>query len=797
MLALQSISVFALIAIPPDTSTLAQKKPIPPPAAQPVATPSPAVEQAIELPQIAARAEELDRSLREMSERLAPDPALNSIDQSLREQEASMRERQRQTDELIAASPTIVELKDAEQDWRAAKERCNGWRRLLTERIKAVETDARSLTDQQALWSATLDRLRGTNPIEAVLDRVRTVINEIQSTKSKANRQLTFFVTLQNSVSQQDQALTDVLDKIGRARAELERSLLDRDSLPLWKAASTEVGDQSTDASLRRAVKRASTHAQEFLNAHRRTVFALFIFFIVTLGINLILRRDVIRDLQAESSRAAHLFRHPISLALLASLIVALPLVSTGAPALVRSLLIILFMAPVLRFLPALISPAARPLLYLLVGFGLTVGIWEILAVGEFVKREITALLSLAAILAAVWLMRPSRINILESSERRGSLVVIASSVTLLLITGSLLANLLGYVGLSRVLRGGTIHSAYFAVILYTAFIATTSIFSRIWRSEQDSHSPHWEMIAKWCSRILGIAAVLLWFYASLNFFNIRESVLDSLSSVLTSPIRLGTIAFSLGDVLTFVLVFVLGLVLANIIRVVLQMDVLPRLPLKRGLPYAISTITYYVLLLAVFLMALAASGVELSRFTLLTGAFGVGAGFGLQNIINNFFSGIILLFERPIRIGDSLEIDNLTGDVERIGMRSTTLRTSQGAEVIVPNSLLISGRVTNWTLGKPHRRGELKVEVSSDIEAERARDLLAEIANSQEGVLRDPKPAVYLTGFGGNTLNYELQFWMPHAAMLMQVRSELTLRIAAALRALSQEEMKAKSLNT
>jgi potassium efflux system protein len=277
---------------------------------------------------------------------------------------------------------------------------------------------------------------------------------------------------------------------------------------------------------------------------------------------------------------------------------------------------------------------------------------------------------------------------------------------------------------------------------------------------------------------------------------------LGALSSVLTTPLKWGAVNFSLGDVLTFVLIFVLGVTFANIIRVILRTDVLVRLPLKHGLSYAISTITYYVLLLAVFLLALAASGVELSRFTLLTGAFGVGAGFGLQNIISNFFSGIILLFERPIRIGDSLEIGDTSGDVERIGMRSTSIRTGQGAEVIVPNSILISSQVTNWTLTQQRRRGELAVPVVYDTDPDRVIDLLIEVAESHQNVLRDPEPTALFLGFGNNALNFELRFWVAQAEIHQQVKSELGVKVAAALKksgieiALPRQEMYVKNID-
>ncbi len=139
--------------------------------------------------------------------------------------------------------------------------------------------------------------------------------------------------------------------------------------------------------------------------------------------------------------------------------------------------------------------------------------------------------------------------------------------------------------------------------------------------------------------------------------------------------------------------------------RFVLREDVLKRFHMSRGLPELISSTLHYLFLLLVFLFAVNTGGIELNKFTVLTGALGVGVGFGMQNIVNNFISGLILQFERPIHIGDVLDVDGATGTVTRIGIRSSTVLTFQGSEVIIPNANFISGKVINWTLSESRRR--------------------------------------------------------------------------------------------
>jgi len=229
-------------------------------------------------------------------------------------------------------------------------------------------------------------------------------------------------------------------------------------------------------------------------------------------------------------------------------------------------------------------------------------------------------------------------------------------------------------------------------------------------------------------------------------------------------------------------LILLVGYALAKALTFILQRFLLPRLPLQRGMAYAISTVTHYVLLLSVAVVAIAAVGVDLNRFTVLTGVIGVGLGFGLQNVVNNFVSGLILLFERPIHLGDTIDVGGLVGTVRRIGARSSTVLTLQGAEVIVPNSNLLSNQVVNWTLSSQWRRVDVPVRVAYGTDPECVLKLLVEVAETNPGVLRQRPPLAYFLGFGDSALNFELRFWSAEQATWFQLQSEVAIAVAKAL---------------
>jgi len=192
-----------------------------------------------------------------------------------------------------------------------------------------------------------------------------------------------------------------------------------------------------------------------------------------------------------------------------------------------------------------------------------------------------------------------------------------------------------------------------------------------------------------------------------------------------------------------------------------MEVEVLPRFPLKAGIPFAISTLTRYVLVTVGVFLAMAAMGFDLTKVSLIAGALGVDIGFGLQGIVNNFISGLILLVERPISVGDTIQTPAVWGVVKRIGVRSSSVRTFQGAEVIVPNADLISRDVTNWTLSDRRRRLELDVGVAYGSDPEAVVQLLESAAADVSTVLKDPPVWAWFTGFGDSSLNFRLHAWV------------------------------------
>jgi potassium efflux system protein len=237
------------------------------------------------------------------------------------------------------------------------------------------------------------------------------------------------------------------------------------------------------------------------------------------------------------------------------------------------------------------------------------------------------------------------------------------------------------------------------------------------------------------------------------------------------------------GDIAAFFLTLLAAYWLSSFIRFMLEEDIYPRTRIASGQSYAVSNLINYSVLAIGFILALGVLGLDLNKITVLLGAFGVGIGFGLQSVVNNFVSGLILLFERPIHVGDTVQVGNFQGRVRRIGIRASIVRTAQGAEIIVPNAQLINQDVTNWTLSDHLRRVDLPVAVIAGAAPKKVIEIVEAVARAHPQVLHNPAPQCLFMSYGDSAINFELRAWTEFANS-GQVHSDLTIAIYEAVNA-------------
>ena len=281
--------------------------------------------------------------------------------------------------------------------------------------------------------------------------------------------------------------------------------------------------------------------------------------------------------------------------------------------------------------------------------------------------------------------------------------------------------------------------------------------------------------------RICGVAeflAFVYWLSLTLDFFGLRTPLITSTEAVLRANLTIGSLNISLGQVLVFMVTVWASFLVSRFLRFLLEEDVYHHWHLERGIPQAISTIIHYAVLLLGFFVALAVLGVDLTKVTILAGAFTVGVGFGLQTVINNFVCGLILLFERPIKVGDVVQVDTDIGEVRRIGIRACVIRTAEGSEIIVPNGTIIANKVTNWTYSDRYRAVEVPVSVARGVDPQRVVELLKSVAANHPSIAKEPAPQAYIVNFAPGAVSFQLRAWTDRYEDWVQVRSDLSLAV-------------------
>ncbi len=240
----------------------------------------------------------------------------------------------------------------------------------------------------------------------------------------------------------------------------------------------------------------------------------------------------------------------------------------------------------------------------------------------------------------------------------------------------------------------------------------------------------------------------------------------------------IGGVYISPASIIAGIVIFLIVLVFARAFRRWLEETYLPTTRLDVGLRNSIATGTYYVGAAIAIGVAITYAGIDLSNFALIAGALSVGIGFGLQSIVSNFVSGLILLAERPIKAGDWIVVGNEQGTVRKISVRATEIETFDRASVIIPNSDLISGTVMNWTHSDSLGRFVILVGVSYDSDPEQVRDLLLEIVNDHPDVLSFPEPMVFFLDFGASSLDFRIHGFLRDINQTLAVRSDLRFTI-------------------
>ena len=737
--------------------------------------------KAIPASEIAFRSQEVVLSLATISKGLVQDKALADIQLTLKEKDSRLRDEALETRKVLDADPTSIDLRVQERRWRRRSLAQKAFAGNLTEWADTAIAGIRTLDAEEARWKTTLDSISRDLQSQPLQQIVARTIDKIRAVRQKAQAQVSRIVPLQERAAGPLLLISQVQTEIAKAEEEYKSRLLVQDTEPIWR---TPLDVSEPARALERAVGSNAQMITDFARARSVTVVIGVISFLLVLLFLYKVRRGAARTHSGVTPQAAGLvLERPLAVAIILQLPMVPALLPDATPSMI-ALLVLVSVIPLLRILLHH-APAAARTAYLAASFYATGAILDLIPADSPFRRLAFLALLAAAVGALAWMMKTRAFRaarVFGGATRR---VRIGTTIVILGVLAALAASLFGYLSLAQFLRQAVLLSSYLALLLVAWARVITVLFDVIVHLRGNS-SPGLlnSKVGIWLGRTFRFCAFLVWLLATVNLMLLAGPAMQLGRAFLKKGLPGRLSGVTVGDLLACAAVLATGWILARTVRFVLREGVLSRIKLERGIADLVSNLVYYVLLLFVFIASLKAMGLDLSKLTLLTGAFGVGIGFGMQNVMNNFFSGLILQFERPIHTGDVIEVAGQIGEVYRIGIRSTTIRTPQGAELIVPNASLVSNNVVNWTVARSGWQISLPVLLGAGVAAENVIHLLVNAAEANPAVLRDPQPRAYLKNSGANGALFELSFAIAPSSSAERVRGNVA---KAAFRALSQ----------
>jgi potassium-dependent mechanosensitive channel len=752
----------------------------------PQKVPAPQASAAIPVAEVAKRATEVSNLLRSLNTLLAPSPHIETIQKQLPDVSRDIALGFSDTKKVLQALPTLAILQSAQQLWEKRQTEMTRWLNLLSQRTTDLQAALNKLADLQKTWSQTRDAAKASGAPEPILQQIDAIITAIEAVRTPMQSQGSAMLDLQSRVSQEVGLCGTALVEIGQAQQKAVGGLLKRESFPIWKAELWVLMRNEGWGRVRQIAAGQWVGIEQYIYDPSKGMplhVGLFVLLVILLSV---MRRQVHRWATPDGGpdQATTVFDRPFSVALVVTLLVATS-PNLPTPFTVRQVFSVLELAPMILLTKPVVNPITIRGFYVLAAFFTLNTVREAFAGAPLIEQAVILIEILAGMAVLGWALTHG--NLRRSNEHTKRLerlagLRMAASLVLLIFAVGLVGGALGYIRLARLLTSTVIAGSAMALGLFAyvrVLVGVAAFALRVWPFrllQMVEH--HRELLERRTYRVLVWVGVVGWLVRVLDYVGLFAPVLSLGKTVLAAKLERGAISISLEDILAFFLTVWVAYLLSSFIRFVLQEDVYSRIGVSRGLSYAISSLLNYVILALGIVVGMGLLGVNLSKVTVLAGAFGVGIGFGLQSIVNNFVSGLILLFERPIHVGDTVQVGDLLGEVRRIGIRSSIVHTWQGSDIIVPNAQLISEQVTNWTLSDQLRRIDLPVGVNYSAEPKKVIEVMEAVAKAHPSVLKYPPPQGFFVGYGDSSINFELRAWTDQFAKWFQIRSELAVAL-------------------
>lgn len=673
------------------------------------------------------------------------------------------------------------DLTSTKVEWKGYRSRLKGYQNVLNSRSKEIGEVNDELVAEIEKWETTKQQLADQkSEAGTIYNSLDDIIVTLQEVIQVAHTRLDAIFIIQKSVTELILSIDEVVAEVESYEVQRQKNYLVFDSKPLWKLTSKNAVDSTaisesfevvTDSLkvsyIDKRIGQNEAQLKSFFTFNLRRLIAQIVFILLLFSVLMFFRKKW-KDTEIEGvdKMIAHNIRAILGKPIAATLVVGMLIgvfFYDGLIPILSELYIFIVLVCAIVLLPAITTSKLRKFLVILFVIYLLQFAEAYIENTQTIRLMVLVegiLLSMLLFISKNGFKSYTRL-----SNRMKNLIRFVLPIYSFIVLLSVIANIIGMMSLSNFLLKGVLFSIILGLVAFLAVHISISLLLLAFKFRTTTYNMHTleTVVAATNQRLrptfywIGFMA---WLYFTLKSFQLYHFFLNWLEGLLVTDLVIGETTISLGGILAFLLIFGIAIFISKLIATIFQDDWLIKV-LPRGIAPAISLVLRILLISIGLYVGLSAAGLDLSKLGFIVGALGVGIGFGLQNVVLNFIAGLILAFERPINLGDTIEVDNEFGVITSIGVRSSNIRTYAGAETIIPNGDLISKKVINWTLSNRDRRSKIFMKTAPSANPKEVMELFLTIAKKHPSTQSATEPSVFFKGYSedGN-LQFELWYW-------------------------------------
>jgi len=744
----------------------------------------------IKVSDIPENASIVSSKLKKIKENVQTTKEIEDIISSIKPYVNSLKQLQSSKDYKNINDADVRKLQKMRNELVIYKKQLQEWESILKSRIKLYDINRKIIKNEILTWKNTYENAKNEKAPKTIRKTIKNVMDELNSLNNYVKKEYDLVLTSSQIVTSESLFINELSQKLKERELTIKNMIFYQNQDPyftLFKNYDFSISNYvvSIQMTFEEKMNEIFGYLQTNSNSLIKYMFLSIFEMIFVVYISFLYKERKLFIREESYDKKEFFFIKRIFSTIIIGMMLGVSVIFSEIPVALKEMQIIILIIPVIRILQTIIKPQYYKYLYIFFVIFMIFFIDKNSNSCDLESRTFILFINLSML----WFIGSIILNktlFAFNNNLYNKLFIYSLFISFIALLVALITNLYGSVLLSSRIIDSVfiIYYASFAFYVfylvlkgYTIIALRKRISGTLYTLEKYS-----ENIEYTTKIFIKIWMISWWVIIVLKFLGLFQYLMSLKDLFLSLSWEIGKTIISVQAIVDFILIVFITWVFAKLLKIFLEVEIFSRFKFPRGMPTAILTTLNYFIIVSGTILAFSSLGVTTQQFALVIGALGVGIGFGLRNIIANFVSGIIMVFERPVQIGDTIEVDNTMGDVQSIGARSSTLKTFDGAEVIIPNADFIAKEITNWTLSDKRRRKTFEFKVALDNDVEKIMNIMMDVATNHKQVLKDPAPLPTFQGFGEYYLTFKLYFWL--ADYLLESQSEIATQIYERLQA-------------